>query len=323
MTSGAFTPLGGGVEFNIIRQMLDRWGDFAVGIGDDAAVLAMTRGESLVVSVDTAVEGRHFERGWLRPDEIGYRAVTAALSDLAAMAARPTGVLIALILPDDWRSAVDALADGIGAAVRAAGPGTLIRGGNVSGGSALSITTTVIGEVFAPLRRDEVRAGDTVYVTGRLGGPGAALAALKRGAVLEADGAGGAHRERFARPEARVAEARWLADHGATAAIDISDGLVADLEHLAAASRVSIELDARKVPCLAGVTVEDAMVSGEEYELIVAMRGTLPVEEFERRFGLPLTAIGRATAPGGPDEHCVVVQGARVAGGRGHDHFSG
>jgi thiamine-monophosphate kinase len=179
MTTGDSLALGGGVEFDVIRRMLDRWGTLAVGIGDDAATVAMTRGDSLVISVDAAVEGRHFEAGWLSPEAIGYRAVTAALSDLAAMAARPTGVLIALVLPDAWRAHVDALADGIGAATRAAH--TVIRGGNVSGGGALSITTTVIGEVYAPLRRDGILPGDLLYVTGTLGAPGAALRALRRG----------------------------------------------------------------------------------------------------------------------------------------------
>src|SRR5439155_661091 len=98
--------LGPGREFDAIRLMLDRWGARARGIGDDAAVLDVAPGASLVASVDAAVEGRHFRREWLTPREIGYRAVAAALSDLAAMAARPLGVLIALGAPDAWRGAL-------------------------------------------------------------------------------------------------------------------------------------------------------------------------------------------------------------------------
>src|SRR5882672_2613293 len=110
----AETPLGPGAEFDVIRALLVRWGDRAAGIGDDAAVLRLTRGDALVTSVDSSVEGRHFKREWLSPREIGYRAVAAALSDLAAMAARPIGVLIAFALPEAWRNELGAIADGIG-----------------------------------------------------------------------------------------------------------------------------------------------------------------------------------------------------------------
>src|SRR5262245_42670453 len=116
------TPLGGDgeAEFDAIKAMLARWGARAVGIGDDAAVLDAPRGDSLVVSVDTSVEGRHFKREWLSPREIGYRAVAAALSDLAAMAALPVGVLVALGVPRGWRDSLLELADGIGDAVEVA-----------------------------------------------------------------------------------------------------------------------------------------------------------------------------------------------------------
>ena len=141
------TPLGPGAEFDAIRQMLDRWGDRAVGIGNDAAVVRLPRGDSLVASVDAAVEGQHFRREWLEPREIGYRAVTAALSDLAASAAAPIGVLIALELPGSWLADLNALADGIGEAVDVAK--AHILGGNVSNAERLSITTTALGSALA------------------------------------------------------------------------------------------------------------------------------------------------------------------------------
>jgi thiamine-monophosphate kinase len=282
-----------------------------VGIGDDAAVLQPTRGESIVVSVDAAVEGKHFRRGWLTPSDIGYRAVMAALSDLAAMAARPMGILVAIGLPDEWRGALPDIADGIGDAASAAH--TVIRGGNLTAANELSITTTVLGETYEPLTRSGARAGDTVYVTGRLGAVGAAVLRLERGEDAHAFHA------RFARPSARIAEARWLGAQGATAAIDVSDGLVADLRHLAAASRVAIAIDAMQVPRVDGVEIEDALSSGEEYELIVTSKDALDVAAFEARFGLPLTAIGRA---GDGAKGMVTVQGARVATVGGHDHLS-
>ncbi len=294
--------------------MLARWGKLAVGVGDDAAVLDVPRGDSLVASVDTALEGRHFRPGWLTPREIGYRAVTAALSDLAAMAARPLGVLVALNLSAPYQVAITELADGIGDAVETGG--TRILGGNVSGADALCLTTTVLGAAYAPLGRVGLRPGDCMYVTGQLGGPGAAVAAWQAGRAPSPE-----HRARFARPTARLREARWLADRGAVAAIDISDGLAADLEHLAAASDVGINVDFANLPLVEGV--QDALqaaASGEEYELLIGAPDQLDTAEFERTFHLPLTAIGRVT----PSEEGVTYRrrGERVAKPSGYDHLS-
>lgn len=304
------TPLGPGAEFDAIRQMLACWGDRAEGIGNDATVLRLPRGDALVASVDATIEGQHFRRGWLSPREVGYRAVTAALSDLAACAALPAGVLIALELPGSWVADLDEIAEGIGDAVDAAG--TRIRGGNVSGGERLSITTTVLGSAFTALERRGAHPGDRVYVTGTFGGPGAALDRLRRGEAPDA------YRERFVRPRARLAESRWLAEHGATAAIDVSDGLVADLRHLAAASAARIEIDALRVPRAPGVTPEQALSSGEEYELIVTTPSAFDSAAFDRQFGLPLTEIG-IVRTGSAD---VGVHGARVADIAGWNHLS-
>src|SRR5678816_4196977 len=106
--------MGTGAEFDAIREMIERWGTRARGIGDDAAVIDIPRGDRLVASVDTAVEDKHFRAEWLTPREISYRAVAAALSDLAAMASRPLGVLVAMTVPDRWRDRLPQLADGIG-----------------------------------------------------------------------------------------------------------------------------------------------------------------------------------------------------------------
>src|SRR4051812_23899919 len=105
------TKLGTGGEFDAIRAMIERWGDAASGIGDDAAVLAIPPGEQMVVSVDAFVEGRHFRADWLSPKAIGYRAATAALSDLAAMGAAPRGILFAINLPGAWKTKLPYIAD--------------------------------------------------------------------------------------------------------------------------------------------------------------------------------------------------------------------
>jgi thiamine-monophosphate kinase len=120
---------------------------------------------------------------------------------------------------------------------------------------------------------------------------------------------------------ARIRESQWLADHGAVAAIDISDGLAADLEHLARASGVGVEVDLSRVPLFPGVTDQLlAAASGEEYEIIAAADEDMPTEEFEREFGIPLTPIGRATDAG--QDVLFRLGSERVAKPRGYDHFS-
>ena len=307
--------LGPGKEFDIIRQLLASWGPRAMGIGDDAAMLDVPAGEQLVVSADSSVEHIHFERAWLTPREIGYRATMAALSDLAAMAAAPLGILLALGLPKSWIDVAGEIGDGVGDALDRAQ--TLVRGGDITGASDLTLALTVLGSTSAPLRRNGARVGDTVYVTGTLGGPGAALAAWQRG-----DAPAPAARERFARPVARITEALWLAHNGARAAIDISDGLLADAEQMATASRVRIQIDLDQLPLHERVTARDAAVSGEEYELIVSAVA-LDVSAFERANRLSLTAIGRVVAPG-KDGIGVTAQmnGERLAPPKGFRHFS-
>ena len=111
--------LGPGPEFDLVREIVSRYGASGAGIGDYASVLQVPAGEQLVVSTDVAVEDVHFRANWLTPDEIGYRSTMAALSDLAAMAATPRGILVALTLPKHWRATAPALADGIARAARA------------------------------------------------------------------------------------------------------------------------------------------------------------------------------------------------------------
>jgi thiamine-monophosphate kinase len=316
MTAGANLPLGPGAEFDTVRTMLSRWGALASGVGDDAALLDVPAGSRLVVSTDTAVENVHFRREWLSAEEIAYRSVAAALSDLAAMGAASLGMVIAMNLTDQWRAQIVQLADGFAIASR--NFGTPIVGGDLTRGSELSIGVTVLGSVERPLTRAGARVGDALWVTGRLGGPLLALRALENGTAPIP-----AHRNRFAHPIPRIREARWLADHGATSAIDISDGVAADASHLAAASASRMILELDRLPLIPGATAEDAASSGEEYELIVTAPGTLDRHAFEKEFGIPLTAVGHVEAtgthsPGLETQNCSKP----VPLPRGHSHFS-
>lgn len=313
----AHLSLGPGPEFDLVRALLARWGVLAQGAGDDAAIVDVPAGEKLVVSTDTSVEDVHFKRAWLSVEEIGYRAVAAAMSDLAAMGARPIGMTVALSLPESWQSQTLGLADGM--AVLARATNTPIIGGDLTGGNALAIGVTVLGSAHADalLTRDRAQVGQVLWVTGVLGGPGAAVRALANGSQPCA-----VHRGRFARPVPRIREALWLAKHGMSSAVDCSDGLVADAAHLAAASNRRIVINLDHLPLVEGVTSEDAARSGEEYELIVTGPANLDADAFQREFGIPITPIGRVevAAPSGPD---VIAwhRGRVITPPKGHDHF--
>jgi thiamine-monophosphate kinase len=313
----AHITLGPGSEFDLVRALLARWGTIAEGTGDDAAIVDVPAGEKLVVSTDTSVEFVHFKREWLTAQEIGYRAAAAALSDLAAMGATPLGMTVAMTLPDAWRPQALELADGMAELARATG--MRIIGGDLTSGATLTITVTVLGSARSEqlLRRDGAVVGQVVYVTGRFGGPGAAVRALSRD---ETPAPG--HRERFAHPVPRIREAIWLAAEGATAAVDCSDGLVADAAHIAAASGRRLVLDLNQLPLVDGVTELEGASSGEEYELVITGPESLDTDRFAREFGVPLTAVGRVEiAPATGPDVIVLYDGRVITPPTGHDHF--
>jgi thiamine-monophosphate kinase len=225
-------------------------------------------------------------------------------------------MLVALSVPARWRAKLGDVAEGSGDASRAFD--APITGGNLTTGTELTLTITVLGHAARPLARDGARPGDALYVTGTLGGPGSALRAWESGREPLPE-----HRARFAHPMARIAEARWLAAHGATAAIDISDGLVADVRHLASASGVEAHIELDAIPVVGGVSPADAAVSGEEYELAIAAAGPLDEHAFAAAFGVPLTRIGSIVTVGRDDCRVRVrSRGTFVDLPAGHDHFS-
>ncbi|MEO7996694.1 MAG: thiamine-phosphate kinase [Gemmatimonadaceae bacterium] len=311
------TPFGPGKEFDSIRTMLDVWGPVAHGIGDDAAILTVPPGQQLIVSTDASVEDVHFRHAWMSPENIGERAATAALSDLAAMGARADSVLVSIIAPASWREYLPTFAAGVKHSVQAAG--ARIVGGNIALGREVSCTFTVIGYTDTPVKRSGAAAGDLLFVTGTLGGPGTALLALERGQTPPVWAL-----DRFLHPVARLDAGLWLARNSAQAMIDISDGLAADARHLATAGGLVAELWPESVPRFEGVSATDALASGEEYELLVALPEHMAAEvarTFHETFRLPLTQVGilrSSTTPEGDRPNSA----SRVELPGGHDHFS-
>ena len=288
MTQFNLTPLGDGSEFDKIRAIWRALGERGAGGGDDCAIVKIGD-ERLAISTDMAVEGTHFRSDWLSPREIGWRAGAAALSDLAAVAATPVGVLVSLGVPPDLADdSVALLMDGLGAVAESVG--ATVWGGDLVRSSGIVVDVVVFGRVSTPVLRSGAAAGDMLWVTGRLGGPATAIEAWERGEKPD-------HliHARFARPEPRIAEAHWLRDHGARALIDLSDGLVADAGQLAAASEVACVIEAARVPVNVGAEIQAALLGGEEFELLAALPAGFVVEkgsEFEETFGISLTGIG-------------------------------
>ncbi len=261
-------------EFTLIYRYfsaLGRGPAVDLSVGDDCAILRLGPGERLATSVDTMVEGVHFPEDMF-PEDIGFRAVSVAASDLAAMGARPIGMTVALTLPAADEMWLNAFSQGLAAA--ASEFQLPLVGGDTTRGP-LTITVQVLGAlpVDRALLRGGARVGDLVYVSGALGDAAAALAFL-RGEWQPEPAHGGYLLDRFNRPRARLDLGLQLLDV-ASAAIDISDGLLADAGHIAAASGVKIVIEPDRLPRSAalashpdaGQQMRWALTGGDDYEL--------------------------------------------------------
>ncbi len=296
-------------EFELIDSVLATLGEatlsdaVALGPGDDCAAVRPPPGEVLVSSIDCLVAGVHFPAR-APAEQVGYRALMVSLSDLAAMGAAPSHALVSVSVDDDGAAWLTGLARGLRAA--AAQTGVAVVGGNLSRGAA-AVHVSVHG--FAPedalLRRDRAAVGDKLYVTGALGGAAAALArgGLDAGADLDALA------ERYFRPQARLDAGLRLRGHAACA-IDISDGLLQDAEHLAAASGVQVQIVSAQLPIFPGASLEQALAGGDDYELLFA--AAVPPPEL----GVAVTEIGFIA-----EGERVLVDGQPVTP-RGYQHFS-
>jgi thiamine-monophosphate kinase len=296
-------------EFKLIDRIAARAAglgspEIVVGIGDDAAVLRPRRGEDLVVSTDALIENTHFRWDNQSPATIGRRALLVNLSDLAAMGARPVGFTIALSAPGNLSVArIDSFLTGLLREAR--NYACPLVGGNLSGARETCLAVTVFGAVKRgkALLRGSARPGDRLFVTGTLGGAALALArSRRRGAKLS-------HL-----PTPRVAAGRALAQmKQAAACIDLSDGFVADLEHVLEASGVGAVIDATRIPLPRGFAaacskqkldpLHTALRSGEDYELLFTLRPDkskrMSEAALSKRLGVGVREVGRITATPG------------------------
>jgi len=279
-------------EFDLIRRFFSRDAEATgtvVGVGDDGAVLQPTPGTQQIQVTDTLVEGVHFPAN-IGAADIGYRSVAVNLSDIAAMGARPRWMTLALTLWDKDEEWVEAFAGGLFEA--AAEHGVSLVGGDTTQGDSVVVTMHVSGEVEegAAILRSGAKPGDTVYVTGTVGDAAAGLELLREG--VDDDELV----RRFLRPTARIAQGLQMSGR-VHSAIDVSDGLVADLRKMLDASGVGAEIDIEKVPLSAALlarfdtdsATRFALTGGDDYELCF----TAPAEAVA---GIEnITAIGTVT----------------------------
>ena len=298
-------------------------GGVHVGIGDDAAVVSVS-GTSIVVSTDMLVEGRHFRRDWSSGQDVGAKAAAQNLIDIAVMGARATTMVVALGLPADLP--VDWVTDFYaGLRGEAHDRGVAIVGGDVVRSDRVVISVTAIGELTGPqaVRRSGAQPGDVVAVAGRLGWAAAGLSILSRGfrtprALVDA------HR----RPEPPYAAAAAAASGGATSMIDVSDGLVADLGHIARASGVAIALDpallevGEPVAAAAAAFNADPLVwlltGGEDHAVVATFAADAALPEGFTVIG----SVGDVELDDVLEAPGVTVGGKVPRGNGGHDHFS-
>ncbi len=314
-------------EFALLARLRARLG--SPYLGDDAAILPATPGMQMLATVDAQVDGVHFLRERMSPQQIGRRAVAVNVSDIAAMGGQPRFALISLLLPGDLDVAwIDGLYEGI---VEETARWTMqVAGGNISSTPGpLTVDVTVLGEVeegLALLRRG-ARPGDVLLVTGDLGRSAAGLRLLQRGEP-------GPLVEAYRTPSPRVREGRALArSRRVHAAMDLSDGLASDLHRLGEESRTGALIDAGLLPISEDVRaaaallkldpVDLAVYGGEDFELLIAAGGddAEVLRQSLRETGTPLTVVGEVR-PEGDGIMLHTADGAVQPLAGGWDHFS-
>lgn len=327
-------------EFDLLARVWDRLPRpgprVTLGSGDDAAVTLP--GGATATTVDAFVDRVHFRREWSGLAQIGHKALAAALSDLAAMGAEPGEAYVCLGVPTDLdEDGCLELLDGMTALAEETG--TTLAGGDLTRAPALLLAMTAVGHAPAPrdlVSRAGARPGDVLAVTGELGGAAAGLLLLEGTNLHPAPDSGAgcrfeALRSRQLEPRPRLAAGRALAAAGATAMIDLSDGLGGDAGHVAARSGVRLAIDAAALPLATGLAgaaeaagrdpLELATSAGEDYELLVALpeeRFAAAAEAVKENEGIELTRIGGVQAGGGVE---IRLPGGRLSRPAGYDQL--
>jgi thiamine-monophosphate kinase len=305
-----------------IRRLSGRRSGLALvqGIGDDCAVLRVPSAHQLLVTTDLCIENVHFRRAWHPAASVGHRCLTRGLSDIAAMGGKPLACFLSLglpaRLPQRW---VDDFLDGFAALTRRFKVN--LAGGDISSAPAIVADVMVTGLVPSgtAVLRSGAKPGDRIYVTGELGASGAVLQKLYAGHRV--------HPTRSSRhfyPLPRLEIGDWLRRKGiATSMIDLSDGLSVDLAHICEESKTDAEISAQRIPVATGASLELALHSGDDYELLftAAVKTKVPAEIA----GVRISEIGviRRKKDYSPAIHTVDENGrARKLRPRGWQHFS-
>jgi thiamine-monophosphate kinase len=304
-------------EFGLIERVTARLSQgpaCLLGPGDDAALVAAPDGR-VVATTDVLVDGRHFRRDWSSARDVGHRAAAANIADIVAMGAAPTALLVALCAPPELEVGwAEGLADGL--AAEAEPLGVSVVGGDMSASPTLTVAVTALGDLGgrSPVLRSGAHPGDVVAVAGRLGFAAAGFTVLSRGfrsPKILVD----AHR----RPEVPYACGPRAATLGATSMIDVSDGLLADLGHIATASAVGIDVSRAAFPVPVQMRDAAAALGVDPYAWIFgggddhALAATFPPDT---RLPAEWLVVGEVTQAGG-----VTLDGKRWAGRPGWDHF--
>ncbi len=316
-------------EFGLIRQIQQQAGSaehLVKGIGDDCAVQVQAAGYQLLTSTDLLVEGVHFDLRWTGMEQLGRKAVAVNISDIAAMGGTPQSLFLAVAAPPTL-SVADLQQFTRGFLAEAQGYQTTLAGGDTCRSSGpLLISVTVQGVVAEgrALYRSGAKPGDAIYVSGQLGDSALALQLLLQGATPEKELA-----DRHHTPRARVALGRLLAEQQlASAMLDVSDGLLADLGHILEESQVAAEVELDQLPLSAtfqqhlqqdSQLLELALSGGEDYELLF----TSPRQDLAERTDLPEPIRKIGTINAGQGLSCRRADGSIYQPERGgFDHFS-
>lgn len=336
----SFTRKGDNGELAIVDRIRRRaagrtYPGVDLGIGDDCALIRTRPGEETAITTDLSIDGRHFSLKWHPAEAVGHRTLSRGLSDLAAMGARPIAAFLSLGLPRDlvkpegrkpaW---IHRFLDGfLALATQYAIP---LAGGDLAESPIAVADIVVVGGVprGKALLRSSARPGDFLYVTGALGGSAAGLNQLRKSLTRSAArflrGTKDDPLAKHLRPQPRIDQGQWLLQkEAATAAIDLSDGISTDLNHLCIESGVAAEIEVAALPVFRGASLEQALHGGEDYELLFAARPDAPIP---RSIGnVSVTRIGRTikACPGQARITMVSPTGREELSRRGWEHFVG